>query len=104
MQLQVFTGCGDAKPVIRAVEASRIEGAVYHDVNDPRGIGILGISEDPTFFASAFRDLLNTEPFAALTHRPQFTMLGRTRSEERRVGKECRGRAGRSRAAEKGID
>jgi len=78
MQLQVFTGCGDAKPVIRAVESSRIEGAVYHDVNDPRGIGILGISEDPTFFASAFRDLLNTEPFAALTHRPQFTMLGRT--------------------------
>src|SRR5437867_12724279 len=78
MQLQVFTGCGDAKPVIRAVGSSRIEGAVYHDVNDPRGVGMLGISEDPTFFASAFRDLLNTEPFAALSLRPQFTMLGRT--------------------------
>jgi len=78
MQLQVFTGCADAKPVVRAVEASRIEGAVYHDVNDPRGIGILGISEDATFFATTFRELLNTEPFGGLTHRPQFTMLGRT--------------------------
>ncbi len=78
MQLHVFTGCGDAKPLVRALEASGIEGALYHDVNDPRGIGILGISEDPAFFATSFRELLNTDSFSALAHRPQFTMFGRT--------------------------
>ena len=80
MQLQVFTGCADAKPLVRVLESSGIEGALYRDVNDPRGVGVLGISQDPAFFVTAFRDLLNGEPFAPLAHRPEFTMFGRTYS------------------------
>jgi chlorite dismutase len=78
MQLQVVTGCLDTKPLVSALEASRIEAVLYQDVNDPRGVGVLGMSEDPAFFATGFRDVLNAEPFASLAVRPEFTMLGRS--------------------------
>ncbi|MBI2554761.1 MAG: chlorite dismutase family protein [Candidatus Rokubacteria bacterium] len=80
MQLQVFGGCGDPKPLVRALEASRLEAVLYQDVNDPRGIGILAMSEDPTFFVNGLRELLNAEPFAGLALKPELTMLGRTYS------------------------
>ena len=57
MQLQVFGGCTDAKPLVRALEASRMETVLYQDVNDPRGIAVLGMSEDPAFFVGPFREL-----------------------------------------------
>ena len=63
MQLQAFGGCTDVKPLVRALESSRLETVLYHDVNDPRGVAVLGMSEDPAFFVGPFRDLLNTGPF-----------------------------------------
>ena len=78
VQLQVLTGCLDAKPLVRALESSRLEAALYQDVNDPRGVGVLALSEDPAFFATALRDVLNADPFASLTLRPSLTMFGRT--------------------------
>ncbi|MEK6666464.1 MAG: chlorite dismutase family protein [candidate division NC10 bacterium] len=80
MQFQAFGGCGDPKPLVRALEASRLEAVLYQDVNDPRGIGILAMSEDPTFFVNGLRGLLNAEPFAGLALKPDLTMLGRTYS------------------------
>lgn len=80
MQLHVLSGCHDSKPLVRALEASRIEAVLYQDVNDPRGVGILTLSEDPAFFAGGVREFLNADPFAALTHRPELTMFGRTYS------------------------
>ncbi len=77
-QLHVFTGCRDAKPVVAALESSRLEAVLYRDANDPRGIGVLGLSEDPAFFVHGLREVLNAEPFADLAHRPELTMLGRT--------------------------
>jgi chlorite dismutase len=78
MQLQVLSGCLDPKPLVRALEASRLEAALYGDVNDPRGVGLLAMSEDPTLFAVGMREVLNVEPFAGLALRPDFTMFGRT--------------------------
>jgi chlorite dismutase len=78
VQLQVLTGCLDPKPLVSALEASRIEAVLYRDVNDPRGVGVLAMSEDPAFFATGFRDVLNTEPFGGLALRAEFTMFGRT--------------------------
>jgi chlorite dismutase len=80
MQLQVFTGCADTAPLITALAASQAEAVLYLDVCDPKGVGILTMAEDPTFFVTRFRTLLNSSPFAALTHRPEFSMLGRTYS------------------------
>jgi chlorite dismutase len=78
IQLQVMTGCLDPKPLVSALEASRMEAVLYQDVNDPRGAGVLAMSEDPAFFATGLRDVLNAEPFSSLALRPEFTMLGRT--------------------------
>jgi chlorite dismutase len=78
MQLQAFGGCADAKALVRALEASGAEAVLYQDLNDPRGVAVLGMSEDPTFFVGPFRELLNTGPFGELTLKPALTMVGRT--------------------------
>jgi hypothetical protein len=78
MQLQVWTGCADSKPLVAVVERSRIEGVLYHDLNDPAGVALLALHQDPAFFATGLRELLHGEPFASLRHRPDLTMLGRT--------------------------
>jgi len=80
MQLQVFTGCTDPKPLIAALEVSQAEVVLYLDVCDPNGVGVLSMSEDPTFFVTRFREILSAPPFVGLTRRPEFTMLGRTYS------------------------
>ncbi len=80
MQLQAFGGAPEPKALVAALEASGIEGVLYRDVNDPRGVAVLAMHEDPAFFAGPFRDLLTAEPFGALPHRPAFTMFGRTYS------------------------
>jgi chlorite dismutase len=78
MQLHVFGGCLDPKPLVRALEASRLEAVLYQDVNDPRGVGLLAMAEDPAFFVRELREALNAEPFAALVLKPELTMIGRT--------------------------
>jgi chlorite dismutase len=79
-QLQAFAGCVDVKPLVRALEANRLVAVLYQDVNDPRGVGLLALHEDPLFFATGLRDLLNAEPFLGLPLKPAFTMFGRTYS------------------------
>lgn len=78
LQLQVFSGCFDTAPVIDAVRANGLEAVVYANVNDPRGIGVVVVSEDPVVFAEAARGLYLSPAFRTLTPLPDFTMLGRT--------------------------
>lgn len=78
MQLQVFGGCGDPTPLAAALEKSGVEATLYRDVNDPRGVGVLGMHEDPAFFVTRFREILATEPFDSLAPRPALAMLGRS--------------------------
>ncbi|HSB40846.1 MAG TPA: chlorite dismutase family protein [Methylomirabilota bacterium] len=78
MQLLVWTGCPDDKPLATAVERSRIEAVLYRDVNDPAGVALLAWHENPAFFTTGLRELVGGEPFTALRHRPELTMLGRT--------------------------
>jgi chlorite dismutase len=80
MQLQAFGGCTNEKDLIEKLEQAGMEGVVYKDVNDPQGIGLLTMSEDPTFFVTKVRELLNDEPFMMLDHKPELTMLGRSYS------------------------
>jgi chlorite dismutase len=78
MQLLVYTGCADSKPLIAALESNRAEAVLYADVIDPMGIGVLVFAEDPTSFVTGLRDLLAAEPFVGLSTRPDLTMFGRT--------------------------
>jgi chlorite dismutase len=78
MQFQAFGSCPDAKALVTALEAARFEAVLYRDVNDPRGVGVLAMHEDPAFFVTGLRELLNAEPFGALAQKPSLTMFGRT--------------------------
>ena len=44
MQLSAFGACLDVKPLLRALESSRLEAVLYQDVNDARGVGVLAMS------------------------------------------------------------
>jgi chlorite dismutase len=83
VQLQVFTGCLDLSPVVDAVRTSGLTGAVYANVNDPRGVGVVVMDQDPEVFVKAFRSLLTAPPFDTLTPMPDFTMIGRTYAQGR---------------------
>ena len=78
MQLLVYGGCLDASAAVNALSTHRVEGAVYEDANDPRGIGILTVTKDPNFFVDTLRPILRSDAIAALVAKPEFTMLGRT--------------------------
>ncbi len=80
MKFTAFTGCTDADEPAEALAAAGVEGALYLDANDPKGIGLIVLSEDPDYFVSTLRDVFNAPPFAELTHKPEFDMLGRTYS------------------------
>ena len=83
VQLLAFTECLDTAPVVAAFARSGLAGAVYANVNDPRGIGVVTMDEDPAFFAGPVRTLLTAPPFSALTPLPAFTMFGRTYAQGR---------------------
>ncbi len=83
VQLHVFTGCLDSTAVVDAARLNGLDTAVYANLNDPSGVGVLVMSEDPSVFAEAARRLLVQPPFSELTLLPDFTMLGRTYSSGR---------------------
>lgn len=83
VQLQVFTECLDPTPAIDAVRQSGLEAVVYANVNDPRGIGVVVMDEDPGVFAGAAREMFVRSPFCDLTPVPAFTMFGRTYAQGR---------------------
>jgi chlorite dismutase len=80
MQLLAFGECANLAAVIEAVRAVKAPLAVYRDLNDPFGIGIMTASEDPDFFLGPWRDLFHTPVFADLMPKPEYTMLGRSYS------------------------
>jgi chlorite dismutase len=78
IQLLVFTGCRDTPELINDLEKSGLEAVLYEDLNDPTGVGLLTLSEDPGFFVIDLRRSLNEGAFSKLTFKPEFTMIGRT--------------------------
>jgi len=78
MQLQVYGGCLNSDRLVEPVRQSGLECVLYQDVNDPRGIGILSMSEDPAMFVTRLRQLLTSAPFRECQPRPEFSMLGRS--------------------------
>ena len=78
MQFLAFGDCPSPAPLIAALEAAEFDCALYLDLNDPQGVGLLTAGEDPNLFITTIRDLLNQPPFNSLTPKPEFTMFGRT--------------------------
>ncbi len=80
MKFTAFGGCPDPSAAAAALEASGIDAALYLDANDPQGIGVMAASEDPEHFVTRLRSVMNQAPFASLTHKSEFDMLGRSYS------------------------
>lgn len=78
MQLQAFGGCTDSATLVAALERSGLTGVLYEDVNDARGVALLTLSSQPSVFVEGLRVLLQRPPFADLTPKPEYTMMGRT--------------------------
>jgi chlorite dismutase len=80
VQLLVFGGCRDSRPLVEVLSRGGIRGVLYEDLNDPTGIGLLTFDEDPGYFLEAVRPLVTGDAFSGLRFREEFTMLGRTYS------------------------
>lgn len=78
MQLLAYGDCTDTMTLAKAAEDSDIVAVLYEDINDPQGVALLAFSEDPADFLTQLRPFLTAPPFAALRHKPEYTMLGRT--------------------------
>jgi chlorite dismutase len=80
MQLLVFGNVIKTGDLIKALEESDISGILYEDINDPFGIGILTLNENPDYFLTEVRKLFRKEHLKSLQPKPEYTMLGRTYS------------------------
>ena len=50
MQLQAFGGIKDPAPLINILKKYNIASVLYVDINDPQGIALLAMNDDPAFF------------------------------------------------------
>lgn len=80
IQFMAFGGCRNHSAIIDDLKRADIEGVLYEDINDPQGIGLLTIAEDPDFFITKLRPTLGKDSFSSLTFKPEYTMIGRTYS------------------------
>ncbi len=80
MQFLAYGECTDLPSFTDALAESGMDAVLYADINDPQGIGLLTMSEDPDFFITTLRDFLNRPPFVSLQPKPEYTMFGRTYS------------------------
>lgn len=80
MQLTAFSGCRDAHKLLGALGGVGVDCVLYEELNDPTGVAVLAMSEDPAQLMTKLRRELCTGPFSELTVKPEFSMLGRTYS------------------------
>jgi hypothetical protein len=78
VQFLAFGECEEPAAVARGLNGAGLTGAVYADVHDPRGIGVVLLDENPEVFVTGLRELLVKPPLAALRLRPEHALLGRT--------------------------
>ena len=78
MKFTAFGGCRALEPAIALIADAGIEGAVYADANDPGGVGVVAMAEDPDCFVTTLREVLAAAPFESMAHKPELDMLGRT--------------------------
>lgn len=78
MQFLAFGNVMDQDAIVTALEQAGITGALYVDINDPYGIGLITLSESPDYFIDDLRSLLRNEPFRSLSPKPEYTLFGRT--------------------------
>ncbi|MFQ5431845.1 MAG: chlorite dismutase family protein [Nitrospinota bacterium] len=80
MQFLAFTNVRDSAPIVRALRESGMESVLYENLNDPDGVALLTMSENPDFFITTVRDFIKKGPLSDAELLPEYTMFGRTYS------------------------
>jgi len=81
MQLLIYTEVKyDPSPLCEELDETGFCGVLYSSLHDPKGIGLLTISEDPGFFANELKTYLRSSRFGNFQCRTDWTMIGRTYS------------------------
>lgn len=80
MKFTAFTDVKGLDKATKRLKASGLTAAVYADINDPYGIGVMVASEDESDFVTTLRDVFNSEPFDDFQYKPEFDMFGRSYS------------------------
>lgn len=83
IQLQVWTGIKNLDPVRELFEGCGIPSAIYKDTSDPKGFGVVLMSESPEDFTGELREIFHNPLFDNLKHKQEMTMMGRTYSTGR---------------------
>jgi chlorite dismutase len=78
VQFLAFGDCEEPAVVGRALEAAGLTAAVYADVHDPRGIGMVVLDESVDSLVSGLREVCLKPPLASLRLKPEHGLLGRT--------------------------
>lgn len=78
MQLTAFSGCRDSQRLVGALAGCGVECVLYEEAGDPTGVAVLAMTEDPSLLLTKLRRDLSAGPFAELSLKPEFSMLGRT--------------------------
>jgi len=78
MQLLVFGDCRGSITLFKTLEESGFDCVLYKELNDPHGVGVLTMHEDPEFFIGEGRHFFKEGLFASLTLKPEYSMFGRT--------------------------
>src|SRR5262249_26450543 len=78
VQFLAFGDCDDAAAVGRGLESAGLAGAVYADLHDPPGLGVVLMDENPAPFAVSAREVFLKPPLASLRLKPEHGLLGRT--------------------------
>lgn len=80
VQLLCFGGCPDAALLAEKLSARvPLETVIYEELNDPTGVGILALSEDPNTFIDILAPALR-DATSGFSPKPELTMFGRTYS------------------------
>ena len=77
LQLLVFTDCAEIKPLLLPLKNSLIDCVLYKNFNDPQGIALLAVTDDPEQIVTDLPDVVCSRLFRTLTQRPDLTMTGR---------------------------
>ena len=80
MKFTAFGGCADPHAAITALAEDGVEGALYLDANDPQGIGVIAVAEDPGVLRDDAAHAVQPRAVRRFAHKREFDMLGRTYS------------------------
>ncbi len=75
VQLQAFGGCADWKPLAAALAKTGLDCVLYEELNDPAGVAVAAMTEQPSELFEKLRPALQSLRLAA---KPEFAMIGRT--------------------------